>query len=129
MNVVGARPDGWWRDRRAAMRRLTDSLAALAARSGEPVTVIFDGAPFEIDAGGVDVRFASRRGRNAADDDIAALVAADPAPHELRVVTSDGPLAATVSDAGAEVVGAGAFRRRLDELGEEPGAGGRRPPA
>jgi uncharacterized protein YaiI (UPF0178 family) len=111
------------------MRRLTGDLDALAALRGEPVTVIFDGRPFDLEGDTAEVRFASRRGPNAADDDIAALVEADPSPHDLRVVTSDGPLAARVAQAGAEVLGAGAFRRTLDELGEEPANGGRRPPA
>jgi hypothetical protein len=127
MNVIGSRPDGWWRDRRAAMRRLTGDLDALADRRGEPVTVIFDGRPFALEGDAAEVRFASRRGPDAADDDIAALVEGDPSPHDLRVVTSDGPLAARVARAGAEVVGAGAFRRTLDELGQEPGGGARRP--
>jgi predicted RNA-binding protein with PIN domain len=128
MNVIGARPDGWWRDRRAAMRRLAAGLDELAAATGERVTVVFDGAAHEVPAERVDVRFASGRGPDAADRDIAALVAADPAPHELRVVTSDGALADAVARAGAEVVGAGAFRRRLDEVlaaGQEGGRGGR----
>jgi hypothetical protein len=113
MNVVGSRPDGWWRDRRGAMRRLVEELCAL----GEPVTVVLDGRPFDLDAAGaVEVRFASRGGRDAADDDIAALVAADPDPAGLRVVTSDTGLEARVRGSGAEVMGAGAFRRRLDEL-------------
>jgi hypothetical protein len=30
-NVMGSRPDGWWRDRAGAMMRLHDELAALAA--------------------------------------------------------------------------------------------------
>ncbi|HTS96851.1 MAG TPA: NUDIX domain-containing protein [Streptosporangiaceae bacterium] len=30
-NVMGSRPDGWWRDRAGAARRLRDQLAALAA--------------------------------------------------------------------------------------------------
>jgi hypothetical protein len=64
----------------------------------------------------VEVRFASRRGRDAADDDIAALVAADPDPAGLRVVTSDSGLEARVREGGADVMGARAFRRRLDEL-------------
>ncbi len=34
-NVVGSRPDGWWRDRRGAAERLLRKLAALA-RSGVP---------------------------------------------------------------------------------------------
>ena len=110
MNVIGSRPDGWWRDRPRAMRELVEELKRLE----EPVTVIFDGRPVEIDdTGEVEVVFASRSGRNAADDDI-AVRAAD-AQEPLRVVTSDGELAARVRRSGVEVVGAGAFRRRLDE--------------
>ena len=78
MNVIGSRPDGWWRDRPAAMRRLVDDLRAFARSTGEPVTVVLDGRPFDLPGDGVEVRFASRRGPNAADDDIAAMVAADP---------------------------------------------------
>ena len=111
MNVIGSRPTGWWRDRPGAMRELVEELRQL----GEPVTVIFDGKPFEIDdTGEVDVRFASRRGRNAADDDIAALVAAADDPGALRVVTSDSELAERVRAHGVEVEGAGRFRGRLD---------------
>jgi uncharacterized protein YaiI (UPF0178 family) len=60
------------------------------------------------------VIFASRRGRDAADDDIAALAGRDDDPAGLRVVTSDAELARRVEAAGAAVVGAGEFRRRLD---------------
>jgi predicted RNA-binding protein with PIN domain len=116
MNVIGSRPTGWWRDRPRAMRELVEELGRL----GEPVTVVFDGRPFELDGGeNVEVLFASRRGRNAADDDIAAIAAAE-AGEELRVVTSDAALAERVRRSSAEVVGAGAFRARLDELGGGP---------
>jgi predicted RNA-binding protein with PIN domain len=111
MNVIGSRPTGWWRDRPRAMRELVGQLRRL----GEPVTVVFDGRPFDLgDTGEVEVVFASRGGRNAADDDIAALAAESGEP--LRVVTSDGELAGRVRRHGAEVVGAKAFRARLDEL-------------
>jgi predicted RNA-binding protein with PIN domain len=116
MNLVGVRPDGWWRDRPKAMRALSGRLAAFAEATGDPVCVIFDGRPFEIDAAPVEVAFAPTRGPNAADDEIARLVAADPEPDALTVVTSDRTLAGRVRDHGAEVVGAGSFRRRLDEL-------------
>lgn len=116
MNVIGSRPTGWWRDRPGAMRGLADELSALAASSGDQVAVVFDGEPFELDAPGLDVAFASCRGPDAADDDIAARVAADPDPASLTVVTSDAALAGRVRGRGVEVVGAGAFRRRLDEL-------------
>jgi predicted RNA-binding protein with PIN domain len=114
MNVIGSRPTGWWRDRPGAMRELVGELDAFAARSGEPVSVVFDGRPFELESDAVDVSFASRRGPNAADDDIAALVQSSAEPGELSVVTSDADLARRVSAAGASVVGAGEFRRRLD---------------
>ena len=111
MNVIGSRPDGWWRDRRAAMRRLVDALERHAAAAELDVLVVLDGAPFEL-AGSdrVEVRFASRRGPNAADDDIAALAAQGD-----TVVTSDADLERRVRERGASVLGAGAFRRRLDD--------------
>jgi uncharacterized protein YaiI (UPF0178 family) len=115
MNVIGSRPSGWWRDRPGAMRELVEELKAFAEDTGEPVTVVLDGKPFELEGGdAVDVRFASRLGRGAADDDIAALVESDDDPAGLSVVTSDGDLAGRVREAGATVVGAGSFRCRLD---------------
>ena len=115
MNVIGSRPTGWWRDRRGAMRELVDALERFAAATGEQVTVVLDGRPFDLSGERVEVVFASRRGRDAADDDIAALAERDDDPGGLRVVTSDAELARRVEAAGAEVVGAGAFRRRLDD--------------
>jgi predicted RNA-binding protein with PIN domain len=115
MNVIGSRPTGWWRDRPGAMRSLTRELGELAGATGDELTVIFDGRPFELDApDGVSVEFATRRGPNAADDDIAARVERDSDPAGLTVVTSDRTLAERVRRAGGEVVGAGDFRRKLD---------------
>ena len=110
MNVIGSRPDGWWRDRRGAMRRLVDELEAL---DGE-VTVVFDGRPFELEGDRVQVIFASRQGRNAADDDLVALVSSDRDPSDLTVVTSDADLERRVRQHGAAVEGAGSFLRRLE---------------
>jgi predicted RNA-binding protein with PIN domain len=115
MNVIGSRPDGWWRDRSGAMRALAAQLDRFQDDIGEPVAVVYDGRPREIPAR-VEVRFASRAGRNAADDEIERMVAADAAPGEVRVVTSDGDLATRVRAAGAQVEGAGTFRRRLDAV-------------
>jgi predicted RNA-binding protein with PIN domain len=116
MNVVGTRPTGWWRDRRGAMAELVDELASFSAATSQPVTVVLDSRPFELAASGIDVRFAAP-GRDAADDAIVELVAGDPAPSSLVVATSDKGLVARVRDLGADVMSAGALRRRLDELG------------
>jgi len=110
MNVIGSRPDGWWRDRRAAMWRLVRELEGL---EGE-VAVVFDGSPFDLASERVEVVFASRRGPDAADDDIAARVTADGDPGGLTVVTSDSDLARRVREHGAAVESAGAFRERLE---------------
>src|SRR3954453_5565700 len=89
MNVIGSRPGGWGGDRRLAHRRLVTALVAL----GDPVTVVLDGAPHEIEApGGVEVVFAP-----VADDEIAAR-----AGPGVRVVTSDRGLAERVRAAGGE---------------------------
>ena len=100
-NVMGSRPDGWWRDRAGAARRLVEQIGAWAT---EDVLVYFDGAepPGMPAPARVEVRFATRRGRDAADDDIAAYVAAHDDPSSLRVVTSDAELARRVRELGAE---------------------------
>jgi hypothetical protein len=41
MNVIGTRPDGWWKDRHGAMVRLVGRLERWATDSGEEVTVVF----------------------------------------------------------------------------------------
>jgi len=117
MNVIGSRPDGWWRDLDAAVLRLARELAAWQAAGGDAVTVVFDGRPppdlDDLDLGGLEVAFAGR-GR-AADDEIVRRVGIDPDPRSVRVVTSDRPLAQRVRAAGAgAVIGSGRFRRLLD---------------
>jgi uncharacterized protein YaiI (UPF0178 family) len=112
MNVIGSRPDGWWRDRDGAKRALADSLARFAAETREPVTLFLDGRPLEpaVEAEGVELRYAPG-GPDAADREIVAALETDPDPGAIRVVTSDAALAERARELGAEVVGAGAFRR------------------
>ena len=114
--MIGSRPDGWWRDRAGATRRLVERLGAWADAAARDVLVVFDGRPPGDlpESGRVEVRFATRGGRDAADDVIAELVAGDPAPATLEVVTSDAGLAGRVRAHGATVRGARRFR---DELG------------
>lgn len=109
MNVIGSRPDGWWRDRHGAVRRLAARLQALASDGSPEVTLVLDGRPIpdlpEGEHEGLHVLYATRRGPNAADDRIVELVAADADPHSITVITSDRELSRRVRDLGAEVVG------------------------
>jgi hypothetical protein len=109
-NVIGSRPDGWWRDRPAAARRL---IAEIRAWAQEPVVIVLDAGPDDLlgIANGVEVVRAPRPGRDAADDEIVRLLAASDEPS--IVATSDAKLAERARALGARVEGAGAFRRRL----------------
>ena len=115
-NVVGSRPDGWWRDRPGAMRRLIGELDAWARDAGVDALVVFDGRPisFPQSGDGVEVAFATRSGPDAADDDIVRIAPQDADPARLVVVSSDAALVARVRAAGTRIESAGTFRRRLD---------------
>jgi predicted RNA-binding protein with PIN domain len=113
MNVIGSRPDGWWRDRSGAIRRLAERLAAFASVAGDTVVAVVDGESFSLDVD-IEVLFAGR-GANAADDAIVRLVADDANPSAITVVTSDRALVRRVESLGASAVPAGVFLRRLDE--------------
>jgi predicted RNA-binding protein with PIN domain len=115
MNVIGTRPDAWWKDRDAAMLRLVDLLERWAAGAGEEVTVVFERPPSPpIRSTVIDVRHARKPKANAADDEIIRLLHADPQPSDVRVVTSDRWLADRAWAAGATVEGAQSFRSRID---------------
>jgi predicted RNA-binding protein with PIN domain len=122
MNVIGSRPDGWWRDRDGAIRRLLARLQALAAATGDEITLVLDGGPLpDLPEGGhdgVEVRYARRPGRNAGDDRIVELLERAPDPAGLRVVTSDRALRERAAALGAHIEGAGALLARLDELSD-----------
>ena len=113
-NVIGSRPDGWWRDRQGATERLLEALREFAAGEDELV-VVLDAGPAEWAgrSGSFEVAIAPRRGRDAADDEIVRRLSVDRDAASVRVVTSDAGLASRVRELGASVVGAGEFRRRL----------------
>jgi predicted RNA-binding protein with PIN domain len=117
MNVIGSRPDGWWRDRDAAMLRLVDMLERWAAASGEDVTVVFERKPSPpIRSTVIDVLHAPKPKANAADDEIVRLLRDDHNPAAVLVVTSDRWLADRARAAGATVIGADSFRTRIEEV-------------
>ena len=121
MNVIGSRPDGWWRDREGAIRRFVTRLEAYAEHHDGPVTVVIDGRPVdevpEGRRGALDVRYAARRGRNAADDRIVALL--DEWDEPATVVTADRDLRDRVAALGASTTGPRDLLDALDRLTEQ----------
>jgi uncharacterized protein YaiI (UPF0178 family) len=67
---------------------------------------------------GVLVAYATRSGRDAADDRIVSEVERDRDPGSLVVVTSDRGLSERVRALGADVEGAGTLLAQLDQLGD-----------
>jgi predicted RNA-binding protein with PIN domain len=117
MNVIGTRPDAWWRDRDAAMLRLVDMLERWAAADGEDVTVVFERPPSPpIRSTVIEVAHAPRPRADAADDEIIRRLRSDPQPAAVRVVTSDRWLADRASAEGATVEGAHGFRIRIEDV-------------
>jgi uncharacterized protein YaiI (UPF0178 family) len=115
MNVIGTRPDAWWRDRHAAMVRLVRLLERWAAEGGEEVTVVFEQPPSPpISSTLIEVAHAPRPRRDSADDEIVRRLAADGDPGSIRVVTSDHWLTDRVHAAGATVHSAESFRAALE---------------
>jgi 8-oxo-dGTP pyrophosphatase MutT (NUDIX family) len=120
-NVMGARPDGWWRDRAGAASRLCGELAGVASQgvgelpqsAGAPglqrwfpqLVVVLEGAakaaPGRAEEAGRRLRVV--RAAGSGDDEIAALAAALPGCR--MVVTADRELRARCLAAGASVTG------------------------
>jgi predicted RNA-binding protein with PIN domain len=115
MNVIGTRPDAWWKDRDAAMARLVDQLERWVAASGADVTVVFERPPSPpISSTVIAVAHAPRPGPNAADDEIVRRLEAEADPASIRVVTSDRWLADRSRALGATVEPAAQFRARIE---------------
>jgi 8-oxo-dGTP pyrophosphatase MutT (NUDIX family) len=136
-NVVGSRPDGWWRDRKGAAERLRDKLAALA-RAGirDSDLKLADGKPADgrewswwprivlvvegqarglASVDGVEVVPAETDG----DSEIVRLVkehrAARP-DDRVVVVTADRELRSRVEAEGAATLGPGKLLALLDKV-------------
>jgi hypothetical protein len=121
-NVVGSRPDGWWRDRAGANARLLRRLASLTGRElsapgggrvvcAEVVAVV-EGAARGVDApDGVTLV----RAEGSGDDALAAYAARLAAEgREQLVVTADRGLRARLPR-GVPVTGPGWLHRLLPE--------------
>lgn len=115
MNVLASRPDGWWRDRTAAMQRFAARVDRLAARDDDEWIIVFDGR--ERPLRGIEhaaVVWAARRGPDAADDRIVDLLRESTGAPGNVVYTSDRELGRRAAALGAEVRRAGELLRRLE---------------
>lgn len=134
-NVVGARPDGWWKDRPAAAGRLRDRLVSLRAAGVDAaalglfgsrwfaeMAMVVEGEARALtpDAGPVRVVEAARDGDGEIVAEVERQLASGRAAADVTVVTSDRALAERVGALGATVHGAGWLWPQLD-----PGAGAR----
>lgn len=120
MNVIGSRPDGWWKDRHGAMVALVDRLEQWACNEVDPpqVTVVLERPPSKaIRSSVIEIAHAPKAAANSADDEIVRLVqgllGAEPRS-DIRVVTSDKTLAERVRGMGASVYRAESFRNLID---------------
>jgi predicted RNA-binding protein with PIN domain len=115
MNVIGCRPDGWWRDRHRAMAALVDRLEAWAIAEGAQVTVVFERPPSPpIESAVVTVAYAPFSAPNSADDEIVRLISSEAHPDKIVVATSDRGLSARVRSANATVFPAERLRELID---------------
>ena len=120
-NTVGARPDGWWRDRAAATARLLAPLARLAGTTvpgpdGAPlhlstVVVVLEGQARDVD---VPAPLVAVRAPGSGDDALAGTAAATGG--DLLVVTADRRLRTRLPGAAA-VAGPRWLRGLLDDAG------------
>lgn len=104
-NVVGSRPDGWWRDRPGAARRLHDQLGA-AGLPYDEVVLVLEGAARRGCPAGQDGRVHTVHARGSGDDAIVEAVAAQTgAGRDVVVVTADRGLRDRVEAVGGSYVG------------------------
>lgn len=129
-NVVGSRPDGWWKDRAGAAARLRDQLTVFgrdglpARHDGVPgaagmtwwprVVLVVEGAARSTEpTDGVEVRAADRDGDSAVVQAAREARSARADDHVV-VATADRELRARVTDVGASVLGPSTLLGMLD---------------
>lgn len=113
-NVVGSRPNGWWRDRAGAARRLVEGMRSTPpAVLPRPVVVVLEGAARGgVDEGtseGVSVVHAPGEG----DDTLAEVAKRSDAP--VVLVSADRELQRRIEDVGGEAVGPSHLLELLDD--------------
>lgn len=115
-NVVGARPDGWWKDRAGAARRLHEQLMT-ADLPHDEVVLVLEGKAKGGHRPGRDAHVRTVHAKGSGDDAVVEVVRAAVARHvgaRVTVVSADRMLRARAEAAGALCLGPSWL---LDELG------------
>jgi predicted RNA-binding protein with PIN domain len=100
-NVVGSRPDGWWKDRPGAARRLHERLVT-ADLSCDEVVLVLEGSARPGTPPGRDGHVRTVHARGGGDDEI--VVQANRPTDRVVVVTADRMLQSRVSAVGASTM-------------------------
>lgn len=104
-NVVGSRPDGWWRDRAGAARRLQEQLLT-AELPYDEVVLVLEGAAKRGNPAGLDGPLRTVHAEGSGDDAIveAAIEQVGVGDgREVTVVTADRALRDRLEAAGARI--------------------------
>ena len=121
-NVMGSRPDGWWRDRAGAVRRLVTEIIPLALGHGGVWTIVFDGKepPRMPPPNCLIVVHTGHGRRDGADDRIVEPLHERPDRAASLVYTSDAKLRTRVTALGTQVMGSGTLLRQIAALQAAP---------
>lgn len=112
-NVVGSRPDGWWRDRAGAAKRLHDAIVR-ADLPYDRIVLVLEGAAKAGQPMGFVDQVETTHARGSGDDAIVDEVRTrGVASEDVVVVTADQGLRERVVDVGASCIGPSAL---LDQL-------------
>ena len=104
-NVVGSRPNGWWRDRAGAAKRLHDAIAA-ADLGYDVVVLVLEGDAKDGQPVGADGAIHTVHASGSGDDAIVEQVRTRSTDgHDVVVVTADRVLRERVAAAGGSAVG------------------------
>ncbi len=103
-NVVGSRPDGWWKDRAGAARRLHEQLLVADLPYDDVVLVLEGQAKAGVKAGR-DGHLRTVHAKGAGDETIVEQARAAAQQGRTVVVTADRMLQARIGGVGAEALG------------------------
>lgn len=104
-NVVGSRPDGWWKDRAGAARRLHEGLL-VADTPYDEIVLVLEGKAKGGVRPGRDAHVRTVHAKGEGDDEIVAQArAAVEAGHRATVITADRFLCSRVEGHGAFTLG------------------------